>query len=175
MCLSLFAASCLVLCYLLSCSVAYTPLKCIWSKFNVIWRTLQSSNAYADIILCNFSMVGHTSPHWLQPPRHCIYLVFKQYMCACWFTPWRFMLEMCRLPNSDMAAANLRFGSCQALVYSGVAAAKLRQVPNQSLGNEELCAVNILATFHFVLCWLCLVLFCSILSKCSDLCGSVPI
>ena len=35
------------------------------------------------------------------------------------------MFEMCRLSNSDMAAANLRFGSCQALVDSGSVTAKL--------------------------------------------------
>ena len=56
------------------------------------------------------------------------------------------------LVDSGLAAAKLGFGNCHTLIYSGLAAAKLRQVPNQSLGNEELCVVNILATFHFVLC-----------------------
>ena len=72
------------------------------------------------------------------------------------------MFEMCRLPNSDMAAANLRFGSCQTLVdsglaaaklgfgnchtliQSGLAAAKLRQVPNQRLGKEKLSSLRLL-------------------------------
>ena len=79
----------------------------IWHELHVIWLALQFTNAYVDIILCDFSTVGQTSPHWLQPPHLCIYCDFKQYMCVCWFALWRFMFEMCRLPNSDLAAANL--------------------------------------------------------------------
>ena len=165
--LSLFVASWLDLCNLMPCSVVCIPLKCIWNEFNVIWRALQFTNTYVDIILCDFSTVGQTSPHWLQPPRHCIYFDFilisnNICVCVCWFALWRCMFEMCRLPNSDMAAANLRFGSCQTLVdsglaaaklgfgnchtliYSGLAAAKLRQVPNQSLGNEKLSSLMLL-------------------------------
>ena len=161
--LSFFVASWLVLCYLMSCSVVCIPLNRIWNEFNVIWRALQFTNAYVDIILCDFSTVGHTSPHWLQPPvPTSLYLFWFQTIYVCWFALWRCMFEMCRLPNSDMAAANLRFGSCQTLVdsglaaaklwfgschiliYSGLAAAKLRQVQNQSLGNEKLSSLMLL-------------------------------
>ena len=80
--LSLFVASWLVLCYLMSRSVVRIPLKCIWIEFHEIWFALQFTNAYVDIILCDFNTVGQTSPHWWQPPRHCIYFDFKQYMCV---------------------------------------------------------------------------------------------
>ena len=75
------------------------------------------------------------------------------------------------------------FGSCQTLVDSGLEAAKLRlgaatlwftrvwQLPNLVMKSflRWCYCVNILDTFHFALCWFCLVLFCSILSKRFDL------
>jgi len=48
------------------------------------------------------------------------------------------------LVDSGLAAAKLGFGSCHTLIYSGLAAAKLRQVPNQSLGNEKLSSLMLL-------------------------------
>ena len=144
--------------------------------------------------LCDFSTVGQTSPHWLQPPRHCIYFDFQQYMCVCWFALWRCMFEMCRLPDSDMAATNFKFAKLWLtrvlqLLNSGLAAATLWftrvwQLPNSGKCQTRVlvmksflrwCYCVILATFHFVLCWFCLVLFCSILSKRFDLCCSVPV
>ena len=140
------------------------------------------TNAYVDIILCDCNMVGQTSPHWLQPPRHCIHFDFKQYMCVCWFPFWCCMCEMCRLPSSDTAAANLRlgscqtladsgsaaaklrFGSCHTLIYSGLVAAKLRQVPDQRLGNEKLSWLMLLCqyTCYISLC-VVLILSCFVL------------
>ena len=225
--LSLFVASWLVLCYLMSRSVVRIPLKCIWIEFHEIWFALQFTNAYVDIILCDFNTVGQTSPHWWQPPRHCIYFDFKQYMRDCvdlhfgvlclkcvgcqtqiwplptpglaapnsgWLGFGSCQTRVWQLPNSGLAAAKLGFSNCQTRVWqlpnSGLAAAKLWFTRVWQLPNSGKCqtrvlvmksflrwcyCVHILATFHFVLCWFCLVLFCSILSKRFQLCCSVPI
>ena len=112
--LSLFVASWLVLCYLMSCSAVCIPLKCIWNEFNVIWRALQFTNTYVDIILCDFSTVGQTSPHWLQPPRHCIYFDFiliSNNICVC--------VLICTLALYvwNVSTAKLRYGRCQPQVW----------------------------------------------------------
>ena len=94
------------------------------------------------------------------------------------------------LPTSGLAAAKLWLTRVWQLPNSGLAAATLWFTRVWQLPNSGKCqtrvlvmknflrwcyCVTILATFHFVLCWFCLVLFCSILSKRFDLCCSVPI
>ena len=149
--LSLFVASWLVLCYLMSRSVVRIPLKCIWIEFHEIWFALQFTNAYVDIILCDFNTVGQTSPHWWQPPRHCIYFDFKQYMRDCVDLHFGVLCLKCvgcqtqiwPLPTPGLAAPNsgwLGFGSCQTRVWqlpnSGLAAAKLGLDSNRKTNHK---------------------------------------
>jgi len=145
-------ASCLALCYLMSCSAVCMSLKCNWNKFNVIWLVLHFTNAYVDIILCDFSAVGQTSPHRLQPPMDHVIICQAIYVCVLiWtlaFYVWNVSTAKLRLgrcqtlvdmvgscgtqvwqpPNSGLAAAKLGFGSCQTRIW---------QVPNSDLAAAK--------------------------------------
>ena len=126
------------------------------------------------------------------------YFDFKQYMCVCVDLHFGVVClkgvdcqtQIWPLPTSGLAAAKLWLTRVWQLPNSGLAAATLWFTRVWQLPNSGKCqtrvlvmksflrwcyCVNILATFHFVLCWFCLVLFCSILSKRFDLCCSVPI
>ena len=76
------------------------------------------------------------------------------------------LTRVLQLPNSGLAAATLWFTRVWQLPNSGKC--QTRVLVMKSFLRWCYC-VNILDTFHFALCWFCLVLFCSILSKRFDL------
>jgi len=84
--LVLFAASYLILCYLMSLSIVCFSLKCIGIKFNVIWPALYFTNAYVDIILRAFRAVGTDLSPLIAThlPSCTIYIYTYIYIISCY-------------------------------------------------------------------------------------------
>ena len=134
--LVLFAASYLILCYLMSFSIVCFSLKCIGIKFNVIWPALYFTNAHVDIILRAFRAVGTDLSPLIATPMS-LYLFWFQTIYVGVDLRFGVLCLKCidgrtqiwPLPHSGLAAAKHWFGSCQTLVW---------QLPNPSVAAAQL-------------------------------------
>ena len=163
-------------------------------NLHVIVFTLISNNICVTVLICTLVFyVWNVSAAKLRYGRCQPQAWQRQTLVDSGLAAARLGFGSCQT-NSGLAAAKLGFSNCQTRVWqlpnSGLAAAKLWFTRVWQLPNSGKCqtrvlvmksflrwcyCVHILATFHFVLCWFCLVLFCSILSKRFQLCCSVPI